>query len=360
MNNEQMQLKVGMFVVAGLALIAGLAMLLSKGLNAWAPTYEIHLSTPNAVGIKPGVGVLMAGVRVGDVASVKLDTGTNPVVFVLRILKDYKIHKNAQFKIEMSGFLGDQYVAIIPPNSAESLQNEKSYIDINQVTHTNTYDAPFNIQDTARDIQGAARAAQTLIENLDATVRKVDTVVGRVDRTLLTEETMTNLIAALGNFQKFSDRLNKVGNNLEEISLVGVKMVGRVDNLIATNAPPLAQSISNLVQFSSKLDRTAADLERLVATNKTEISAVIKNAETATATVTKILADLEKGRGLAGGLLKNEELNAQFSQLVTNLNVMVATYATFGSNLNRYGIFYKPEPASSGLPPKLRSVKPQD
>ena len=342
MNNERIQLKVGLFVIAGLALIVALSLVFSKGLGAWTPTYEVRLRTPNAAGIKLTASVLMAGVRVGEVDRVELSVDGKSVVLVLKIHERIKIHGDAQFKIEMSGFLGDQYVSIIPQ------ANSKSQLKPNDEV---SCDEPFNIQ-------GAAQAAQNLIHRLDAAVQKVDTVVSRVDRTLLAEETLTNLTTALANFQKISDRLNKVGNNLEEVSQISVKMAGRIDNLLATNSPPLTQSISNFVQFSSKLDRTAADLERLVATNKTEISLVIRNAEAATATVNKILADLEKGKGLAGGLLKNDELNAQFIQLVTNLNAMVATYATFGSNLNQHGIFYKPP--SSSPTPKLRSVRPQD
>jgi phospholipid/cholesterol/gamma-HCH transport system substrate-binding protein len=341
MNNDRMQFKVGFFVVVGVFLIVGVSLIFSKGFGSWTPTYELHLRTPNAAGIKLDAGVLMAGVRVGEVSRVELSTDGKSVVLVLKLLERIKVHGDAQFKIEMAGFLGDQYVSITPTENAKPVfkPNEEAFCP-----------EPFNIQ-------AAARAAQNLVQRLDGAVQKVDNVVARVDRTILAEETLTNLTSALANFQKISSRLNTVGNNLEEVSLLGVKMAGRVDSLLLTNAMPLTHSISNLVQFSTKLDRTAADLERLVASNKVGISDVIRNAETATAAASKILDDLEKGRGLAGGLLKNEALNAQFAQLVTNLNAMVATYATFGSNLNAHGIFYKP---SSGPAPKLRSVKPQD
>ena len=43
------------------------------------------------------------------------------------------------------------------------------------------------------------------------------------------------------------------------------------------------------------------------------------------------------GQGLAGSLLKSEPLDAEFKQLVEQLT-------TLSSNLNKFGLFYKPKP----------------
>ena len=51
--------------------------------------------------------MLVAGVSVGSVSDIKLDDGGTNVTIFLKIYKDYKIHGDARFVIEQSGFLGD-------------------------------------------------------------------------------------------------------------------------------------------------------------------------------------------------------------------------------------------------------------
>ena len=65
-------------------------------------------------GLKPRAQVLMAGVQVGRVATIQLAPDGKTVVITLRIYRQYQIHKDARFAIEQSGFLGDQYVAVLP------------------------------------------------------------------------------------------------------------------------------------------------------------------------------------------------------------------------------------------------------
>ena len=58
--------------------------------------------------------MLLAGVQVGSVSDIQLAEDGKSVTIILKIYKDYKIYHDARFVIEQSGFLGDQYVAIIP------------------------------------------------------------------------------------------------------------------------------------------------------------------------------------------------------------------------------------------------------
>ena len=47
------------------------------------------------------------------------------------------------------------------------------------------------------------------------------------------------------------------------------------------------------------------------------------------------LADVEAGKGLAGGLLRDESLKTDMKSLMSNLTML-------SSNLNKYGLLYKP------------------
>ena len=56
----------------------------------------------------------MSGVQVGTVSDMQLAPDGKSVTITLRIYRQYQIYKDARFVIEQSGFLGDQYVAILP------------------------------------------------------------------------------------------------------------------------------------------------------------------------------------------------------------------------------------------------------
>ena len=68
-----MEIKVGLFVFIGLALLAVLLIQFSKGTSLFRGTYELHLHAANVGGIKPRAAVLLAGVQVGTVTDIKID-----------------------------------------------------------------------------------------------------------------------------------------------------------------------------------------------------------------------------------------------------------------------------------------------
>jgi len=114
MEKSHLETKVGLFVLVGLALLAVLLIQFSKGTSLFRGTYELRLHANNVGGLKPRSAVLLAGVQVGSVSEIKLANDGKRVTILLNIYKENKIYHDARFVIEMSGFLGDQYVSVIP------------------------------------------------------------------------------------------------------------------------------------------------------------------------------------------------------------------------------------------------------
>src|SRR5437870_9873341 len=118
MSKTRLEWKVGLFVFVGLVLLAAMLLQFSKGLTFFRPTYTILLRAANVGSLKLRASVLMAGVQVGTVSDIRLSPQGTNVAIALRIYSQYEIHKDARFLIEQSGFLGDQYVAIMPTQNA--------------------------------------------------------------------------------------------------------------------------------------------------------------------------------------------------------------------------------------------------
>jgi phospholipid/cholesterol/gamma-HCH transport system substrate-binding protein len=308
MSRKQLEWKVGLFVVACLVLLGLLVLNFSKGLTFFTSTYTLRLKTSNVGGIKREAAVLVAGVSVGNVVGAELSPDGRTVTVLLKILSRYQIHGDAVFTIDSLGFLGDQYVAILAGKNEAPVLKDGDEVICRE---------PFNLQEVARSALG-------FIQRIDETVKKLDSALARVDQHVLSERTLTNFAVAVSNFRLLSERT--------------LATLDTVDRVVQSNTFPVSATTSNLALFSLQLNDLAADLQQVLTTNKSDFAAAVKNIESSSKMMNSLLSELQAGKGLAGNLLKNEALSASVSQLVSNLTVL-------SSNLNRYGLLWKPRRA---------------
>jgi phospholipid/cholesterol/gamma-HCH transport system substrate-binding protein len=303
MEKSHQEIKVGLFVLIGLVLLAVLLLQFSKSTSIFRGTYELRLHASNVGGLKERASVLLAGVQVGTVSGIELASDGKSVTILLRVYKDYKIYHDARFVIQQSGFLGDQYVAVIPTANQPPVWNDGADVDC---------EAPFNLRETAR-------AAAGFIQRIDETAQKLDAAVGDVRRLVLNEQTLTNFAAVVGNLRDFSEQ--------------ATNMVANINLLVATNADQIDLAVSNVVFFSQDLIHLSDDARGVVSTNGVEISAAVKNIESSTETLKQLMDGVQSGQGLAGALLKNGPLSTNVEAIAANL-----TIAT--SNLNQLGLWH--------------------
>src|ERR1043166_9218152 len=313
MNQSRLQWKVGLFVSIGLVLLAGLLMEFSKGLTLFRPTYEILLRVSTAGSLKSRAQVLMSGVQIGTVSDIRLAPSGKYVAISIRIYSEYKIFKNARFYIEQSGFPGDPYIAIYP------VENQGPVFQNGDVAEA---EAPFNMLEIARSATG-------FVKRIDETAQRLNETLVDVRHFLLNRETLTNLSVSAANLRTVSDR--------------ALSVVNGIDALIATNAPALNSAGTNLTRFSEELIQFAGGLNNLLLTNRQAIDQAVKNVESSTAVLKSAMEQVEAGKGLAGALLKNDEIASNLGEISRNLSITT-------SNLNRLGLWgilwqRRPKPA---------------
>ena len=324
MDNKRLEWKVGLFVFIGLVLLAGLLLQFSKGTSLFRPTYNLYLKAKNVGGLKTRASVLMAGVQIGTVSDIELNPAGTNVTITLKIYKQYVIHKDARMVIEQSGFLGDQYVAIVPT------LNEG---DVWQPDDHPMAEEPFSIQQVARSAVG-------FLQRIDQTTKKLDDAIADVRRLVLNEQTLTNLSAAVGNVRLASER--------------AVVTVDNINGLVETNSQAVAGAVSNVVYFSHQINDVAVDFKDVLATNGAELATSMKNIESSSQVLKNVLEDVQSGKGLAGTVLRNE-------QLATNVDIIAANLSITTSNLNRLGLWHflwhHEVPAGSGGAPAKKTSK---
>ena len=124
MERTTLDLWVGMFVVAGIAALVMLAMKVGN-LSTYnvSKSYEVHAYFSNIGGLKPKASVKSAGVLVGRVTEITLDTERYEARVVMSLDKRYKFPKDTFANILTSGLLGEQYIGLMPGGDEEMLQN---------------------------------------------------------------------------------------------------------------------------------------------------------------------------------------------------------------------------------------------
>jgi len=326
MSQTRLEVRVGAFVLIGLVLLAALMLLFSKGTTFFGSSFELRLKSGNVGGIKIGANVLLSGVAVGRVSGVKLDPDGKAVTIFLKISKRYRLFDDAKFEVEQFGFLGDQYISIYPGDN-----HGRKLKDGDEVQCRN----PFNMQ------EAVAKATET-ISRIGQAATNVNQAIADVRRLVLTEQTLKNFGSSIDRFALLTtDAMNAVSN---------------VNALVATNALPVTVAISNLNHFSGQLTPLTAHLTTLITNNEADFAVAIKNIESASGMLTNLLHDLQTRQGLAGRLLRDEEMASNFAAVARNLSVTT-------SNLNRvglWGILWKQKEPRTNLPPAKVLSAPHD
>ena len=115
MGKKSIETLVGFFVLLGMA---GLVFLALKAANLGSvtggDTYLVQARFDNIGGLKVRAPVRTAGVTVGRVTKIMLDSKSFQGVVSMEIERTYQYPKDSAAKILTSGLLGDQYIGLDP------------------------------------------------------------------------------------------------------------------------------------------------------------------------------------------------------------------------------------------------------
>jgi ABC-type transporter Mla subunit MlaD len=302
MGKSRLEIKVGLFVFIGLALLAVILLQFSKGTSLWRGTYELRLHAANVGGIKPRASVLLAGVQVGSVSETRLAPDDKSVTIILKIYKEFPIYSDARFVIEQAGFLGDQYVSIMATSNSLPVLTNGANVECQ---------SPFNLQEVARGAAG-------FIQRLDSTAQKLDASVSDLRAQVLNAQTLSSFGTSITNLKLFTEQ--------------AIETIQGINDIVTTNGAQVGFAVSNALLFSSGLIHLEDSAQGILATNSVNINRATKDIADAAANFKQITVNLQAGKGLAGVVLQNPGL-------ATNVQAIAANLAITSSNLNRLGLW---------------------
>lgn len=120
MRRFDLELSVGIFILAGILCLGYLSIRLAKMEILGGEGYEIHAIFSDIGGLKEGASVVIAGVTVGRVRAITMEDYEAKVV--LSLPKEVKLQEDAIASIKTKGMIGEKYVHVTPGGSEKIIQ----------------------------------------------------------------------------------------------------------------------------------------------------------------------------------------------------------------------------------------------
>jgi phospholipid/cholesterol/gamma-HCH transport system substrate-binding protein len=128
MERTALDLWVGAFVVAGIGALVVLALKVGN-LSTYnvSDTYLLNAYFTNVGGLKPTASVRSAGVLVGRVTEIRLDTERYEAKVTMSIDKRYQFPKDTFANIQTAGLLGENFIGLLPGGEDKMLKSGESF-----------------------------------------------------------------------------------------------------------------------------------------------------------------------------------------------------------------------------------------
>jgi ABC-type transporter Mla subunit MlaD len=295
MANEQkkLEIKVGLFVFIGLAIIAAMAVQFGRVGQGLSDTYNITVQFPNASGLVKSADVQLSGARIGIVAEAPQampgQIATIPVK--LKIRKDILLPKNSFFLIGKSGLLGDTSVMVGLPTGFDPDKFNPN--DKNTVIQPDTV-----VKGTqGTDFNDLASKGDKNMEKLGATLDELKATLERIQTGILSDENMTNLKDSFASLKTTTDNIAQASSKIDSV-VVGAQSTVDSAKGTFTEAKAAIVTINNAAN---------------------EIHDVIKDAHSAVTTGQNLMKSAQNGQGTLPMLLGNREVADNLRAILSNI-----------------------------------------
>ena len=268
-SEKTLELKVGAFVLAGLAVLAALVVQFGRVGEGFKTYYGLTVKFPDASGLLKGSDVLLAGAKIGRVSGgPRLVQSGEGVEVPLRIFDYVKIPDGSKFTVGSSGLLGDRFVAVaMPPGLPESYIAKNSVIEGTRET----------------GLDDLTREGGFLVSDLRTAVQNVNNTISRLN-----------------------------SEALSDVNLLHLKM--SVENLNTATAA-LAQSTQKIDGVIEKAGGTMDSTKKAA----DDVQVAIADARKTIQAATEVIQQATSGKGAFPMLLTNQEVAKDLRALVSNL-----------------------------------------
>lgn len=327
MRERKLEFKVGLLIVVAMTVLAGLVFVL--GNFSFSSGYTFYVDYDFSGNIQPGAPVKVSGIKVGKVDEVefkggKVDEETGRRVQVrLHVWVEDRvretIRQDAEFFVNTSGVLGEQYLEIVP-GSPEQPPLEPGSIVVGidpprtDLIVSRLYEVLDSISELLREDKDLIR---DLLANSASAVKELNLLL------VENREAIGKLIvSAEGLANEATGMMQDVRKGIGDPRIIG-RTVRNADGLLVS----ARKSIDTLTPKAGTFMDDATRVTGLVTEERVERTLkVADNAVALTGKANKlvgnvngIVEDMRKGKGSVGAFLVREEIYADLREMIRDL-----------------------------------------
>jgi len=241
-SKNHSSIKVGLFALVAILLVAYLTLRVSDMKFSPGGTYSIYLEMPSAEGIDTKTPVQVAGIQVGIVEEIGLTAG-NLARLKLKIRKGVILPADARAEVRVKGVLGDAYLEIVPGSSGQSLAAGDTIRKVGAVADFN--ELTRNLNDVAINLKDISQSIKTYVNPDNSSFARI----------------MTNMDKLTANLATFA------GNNRENMDAIVInlkELTSGLKGIVKDDADEINRALSRIDSITAKIDQGKGTIGKLL------------------------------------------------------------------------------------------------
>lgn len=325
-----------MFFLIAVLLVGGIALYLGDFWNR-ARSYTVTAYFENVQGLPEGAEVRFAGVKVGRVVDVLLESHPDfpkqPAAVRMAILRDVMLYASDQFVIQQGALLGDKFVEVrrLEATPKERLSNGATIAGggaagLEELT-SETRKLVQEARAALRSIKGVvatdfnAQAIKQILINVMSATQKADTVASQAIR-------LANILTE--NAAKAGPDVAAMARNLKNASASVQSTAQLVRHVLATSTIPrdMAVASGNVREVSQDLVAMSDNIGKVLADPATrdKIQSALDNMQKSTESLASLTSQAEKILGDGAVCADIREAVARLTEAAASVAKITATY----------------------------------
>ncbi len=264
-HSQNFKIRLGLFVVAGLALFVIAIFIIGKQKNLFNPVFKLSTTFYNVSGLQVGNNIRFSGINVGTVDNISIIDGRTVRVDMM-IRKEIKqfIKSDCKVAVGSEGLIGDRLLIITQGSADAPLASDDKLLSSTEPVETDAIIA---------SLQVTATHAEVITQQLAVVMLKINSGRGTLGRLIH-------------------------------------------DSIIAQN---INKTIANFEQTSKGLDQTIEATKNDIGVIMKSFQATAGNTEASTKQLEDIMLRINSGHGTIGRLIHDTITSENIDQTILNL-----------------------------------------
>lgn len=295
----------------------------------------------NAGGLVAGAPVKIAGVKVGDVRSIKLTPqGTARVTFTVR--DDIDLPANISTQVTADGLIGGKHLALVSDFGSEGQLAETTQtlpsIGVNSMDNLAE-----KFGGIAEDISQVSKSLRTALggpenaEKLSRIINNLDGIGSKLNDVLVNEIKEGQIENIVDNISDFSDALNDTGDDI----LYDLKSsAASLKTILGNNEGKASELISNLSVTADNLASITNNMREgkgILGKMLTQDSNALENLEIAAKDIREIAERVNNGEGTIGRLINDPATVEKIETALDSISGAATRIQNFKTEVDFHG-----------------------